>query len=405
MNLPNSIEPEGLLFDKLLEPLDQSLETLDQSFISQSAGKLRFRLFIRLLLFRLFARIESLRDLVQDLRTAELCQQVGFPRLGLSTFHDAFARYSADMLQQLWAALISQSEFLRIPELKSFGELAAVDSSFWRVRRLSWLERAQLRGVRLHLSFSLNRMLTVAFLCSFDQSPSINERRCLRQLIERGTTYILDRGYLERRLCREMIERGAFFVLRWRETMRYRVLAEMEVEESAMSAAVGPITDQVVQLAATGGEPCRSDETVLRLVRAQIKGRWFLLLTNRFDLTAEEILRLYAWRWQVELIFRAFKHTFKGLHLINYSENGIRIQFYVLVIASLLWSRFEQQHVRQRAPTEEKRKPPRPKTLTERLSQLLQVSWRLKKNRLRLLGNCLGKPVSCYMKEVIEQRV
>jgi IS4 transposase len=66
-------------------------------------------------------------------------------------------------------------------------------------------------------------------------------------------------------------------------------------------------------------------------------------LTNRFDLTTRQIILLYAWRWQVELIFRAWKHTLNGLHLINLSEKGIAAQFYLLLLASMLWAIMQQQ--------------------------------------------------------------
>lgn len=66
MTPPIPIETDPLLFDKLLEPLEATLHQLDQEPLSQAAGKLKFRLFVRILFFRLFARIESARDLVTE---------------------------------------------------------------------------------------------------------------------------------------------------------------------------------------------------------------------------------------------------------------------------------------------------------------------------------------------------
>jgi len=63
-----------LLFDKLLEPLAATLQQLDAEMLSQAAKKPGFWLFVRLLRFRLFARIESLGMLVLYLKTQPLAR-------------------------------------------------------------------------------------------------------------------------------------------------------------------------------------------------------------------------------------------------------------------------------------------------------------------------------------------
>jgi hypothetical protein len=40
--------------------------------------------------------------------------------------------------------------------------------------------------------------------------------------------------------------------------------------------------------------------------------------------------------YNIELLFRAWKHTLGALHLLNLSEHGIALQFQVLLLASLL---------------------------------------------------------------------
>ena len=125
-----------------------------------------------------------------------------------------------------------------------------------------------------------------------------------------------------------------------------------------------------------------------------------MLLTNRFDLTTAQLIRLYSWRWQVELLFRAWKHTLGALHLINLSERGIALQFQVLLLASLLWVRLQQQMVQQAAaegaPDSKPPRPCPPRTVTGRLSTVFRVAWRLLKPALRVLSNCLAQPFSVY---------
>ena len=60
------------------------------------------------------------------------------------------------------------------------------------------------------------------------------------------------------------------------------------------------------------------------------------LVTDRLDLNAEVIALLYRYRWQVELFFRWFKCVLGCKHLLAQSENGIRLELYAALIASLL---------------------------------------------------------------------
>jgi IS4 transposase len=54
------------------------------------------------------------------------------------------------------------------------------------------------------------------------------------------------------------------------------------------------------------------------------------------DLPAELIGRIYRYRWQIELFFRWFKCILGCQHLLSLSQNGIKIQVYCALIASLL---------------------------------------------------------------------
>ena len=77
-----------------------------------------------------------------------------------------------------------------------------------------------------------------------------------------------------------------------------------------------------------------------------------LLVTDRFDLPAELIVLLYKYRWHaegqapsvvrpalsgvVELFFKWLKCVMGCRHLLAESEDGVKIQIYVALIAGLL---------------------------------------------------------------------
>ena len=74
-----------------------------------------------------------------------------------------------------------------------------------------------------------------------------------------------------------------------------------------------------------------------------------MICTNRLDLSTLQIITLYAYRWQIELMFKFLKRTLGGIHLMNHSENGVNIQFYVLMVTVLLQMRLKQICIQKNA--------------------------------------------------------
>ena len=60
------------------------------------------------------------------------------------------------------------------------------------------------------------------------------------------------------------------------------------------------------------------------------------ILCNDLDASAAEIAALYKRRWAIELFFRWVKQTLKITRFIGTSENAVRIQVAVALIAFLL---------------------------------------------------------------------
>lgn len=65
-------------------------------------------------------------------------------------------------------------------------------------------------------------------------------------------------------------------------------------------------------------------------------GKILRILTNDLDASAEEIAALYKRRWEIELFFRWVKQNLKIKKFLGASENAIRIQIAVALIAYLL---------------------------------------------------------------------
>ena len=79
-----------------------------------------------------------------------------------------------------------------------------------------------------------------------------------------------------------------------------------------------------------------SDGPVGRLVRMEINGHVFLLFTDRDDLEADLVALIYKYRWQIELFFKWIKCILGCRHWFSESLDGMKIQVYCALIASVL---------------------------------------------------------------------
>jgi hypothetical protein len=226
-----------------------------------------------------------------------------------------------------------------IPELDALGKLYCVDGSiFPALTTMLWAEyTSQHRAIRLHLCFELNRMIAVQFLVDTGKS---NEKKALLQMLEPDVTYIADRGYLSFPLLAAIVAAQAFFVFRAKANLVYTRVEKLPVSlPTTVQHLFHHVTDQRVRLTNANGRP------IYRLVSFQVGRERYLILTNRLDLTTFQVILLYAYRWQVELIFRFLKRSLNGLHLLSHSKEGVTIHFYALLITALLELRLKQQCV------------------------------------------------------------
>jgi hypothetical protein len=221
-----------------------------------------------------------------------------------------------------------------------------------------WAEyKSKSRAVRLHLCFELNRMVAAQFLVDAGNS---SERDALRQMLQAGVTYIADRGYVCFQLLADIVACEAHFVMRMKSNLICAVVETLTVDlPEVVQHIFTQVSDQRVCLTRAGGQP------IYRLVTFCVGSEKYLVLTDRLELTTFQIILLYAYRWQVELIFRFLKRTMTGLHLLSASKEGVTIQFYTLLCTALLQLRLKQTCVAtiEAAHSHVASSPPAPDTI------------------------------------------
>jgi len=250
--------------------------------------------------------------------------------------------FEAALLEGLIAELAQRVAPVTPPrEWAALKDLVAVDGSLLpacsRLVWALWLDD-QKRAAKMHLHFEVLRGIPVRVSVT---AGNDSETVQLRRMLEPGRLYVIDRGYAEYQLFQDVIDARSSFIGRLRDNAVWRVVEQRPV--SAAARAAGVRRDLVVWLGceesgAVFRQPLRVVEVATGKVDSRGQPEVLLLATDRLDLDAELVALGYRCRWSVELFFRWFKCILGRRHLLAESQNGVTIQVYVAIIASLLLS-------------------------------------------------------------------
>lgn len=153
--------------------------------------------------------------------------------------------------------------------------------------------------------------------------------------IEPGATYVFDLAYYDFAWWAKLDAAGCRIVSRFKSNTPLTMTAELDVPEGTniLSDQIGLLP----QRQARNRKNPFSDP--LREVTVKTETDKVLrILCNDLDAPAQEIADLYKRRWAIELFFRWIKQTLRIRHFLGTSENAVRIQIAVALIAYLLLS-------------------------------------------------------------------
>lgn len=161
----------------------------------------------------------------------------------------------------------------------------------------SWAPfRSTKAAIKLHTLLDLRGTIPAFIHISVGKLHDVNVLDML--VLEVGTFYVMDRGYVDFERLHAMQRAGAFFVTRAKSPMDAR-----RVYSATTDRSTGVISDQQVML--NEHYSAKKYPQHLRCIRFKDpeSGKTLIFLTNHMALPALTIAALYKSRWQVELFF------------------------------------------------------------------------------------------------------
>jgi IS4 transposase len=163
---------------------------------------------------------------------------------------------------------------------------------------------------------------------------NVNDITAAKEMpIEAHATYVFDLGYYDFGWWATLDQAHCRIVTRLKANTAFALAEERPVTPGShvLSDRTGYLP---ARMAASRRNPM--GQLVRELTVMTETGKVLRIFTNDLNADARDIADLYKRRWAIELFFRWIKQTLKISHFVGVSENAVRIQITVALIAFLL---------------------------------------------------------------------
>lgn len=323
---------------RLLAPLEAQLPHLTP-LVSGSNRSLSFTFDyqVRALVYYHTEGFTSAQDLLQATASDPFAKSWIVPKEGLgeSTFYEANAtRGSLQMIELADRLSKKVSKRLKVAHIE-LGDLVAIDGSLMEASlSMTWADYIScLHKAKMHVGFDLNRGIPRQ-LCLTEGKAA--ERPFVTLFLEVGQTGVMDRGYQDHKRFDAWIEEGKHIVVRIRNNTQWIILEELPFPEGTSIFLFAKVL--------LGDQAHRMQHPVF-LVGFRSRGKVYFVVTDREDLTAQQIAFIFSLRWEIETFFAWWKRHLKVYHLICRNQHGVLLQLLAgLITYLLLVLYFHQQY-------------------------------------------------------------
>lgn len=330
-------------FSDLLKGLPRPLfEKFVGRFDADKHGK-GFRAWDQLLAL-IYAQISGARSL-REIETGFNSQAVHHYHLGTrdirrSTLADANRNRPTALFEAICQHLMSQLGRRKRREMNDL--LCLLDSTPIPLKGLGyddWTEgnhNHRTQGLKVHMLIDQGSWVPLETVIT---APNVNDVTVGKQMpVEKGHTYVFDKGYCDYNWRHEIHRAGAVFVTRFKSNVGVTVTETRPVDNAEES---GVLIDEVVAFKNRrpgGGRINHYHGTPLRRVTvARDEGKAPLVLaTNDLESPADLIAERYRQRWGIELFFKWIKQNLRIRTFLGRSKNAVKTQIFTALITYLL---------------------------------------------------------------------
>src|ERR1700692_2488961 len=285
------------------------------------------------LLYGQLSGAASLREIVTGLSShAVRLYHVGADPVRRSTFSDANAQRPVAVFTDLLAMMLKQPHPGLRRKLAETTYLIDATSARLNERSAGWARfSAGVCGAKVHVIYDADADRPIYAAVT---AANVNDVTMAKQMpIQPGASYVFDLGYYDYAWWAELDRAGCRIVTRFKTSTPLLQARDMPLDPGS-----DVLSDRIGFLP---GRQARSRKNPMHAAVREVvvmteTGKRLRILSNDLDAPAQKIADLYKRRWLIELFFRLMKQMLRITRFIGRSENAVRIQIAVALIAFLI---------------------------------------------------------------------
>jgi hypothetical protein len=330
----NAVPAKPIVFAAILKPFPwEAFNRGVEQCAARGARSFTYRSQLVAMVYAQLAGIDSVPALVAEMAShANRFAPLGITLPQESTLRDANRYRCLDVFTSALTVLIARAQPALRQQME--GITLLIDSTSITLNSLSrrWASFSDtVCGAKMHIVYDPDADCPVYVSISPAKVNDITAAK--RMPITPGATYVYDLGYYDYIWWASLDEAGCRIVTRLKKNTPFTVVEEREVPAGShiLSDQIGYLPQR---LAATRKQPMNQ---LVREVRVRLEsGKELRIFTNDLTASAQEIADLYKRRWAIELFFRWIKQGLKIRKFMGNSENAVRLQLIIALIAFLL---------------------------------------------------------------------
>lgn len=330
----------SLLPESILSEL--ALSTNVDKYAKKLQGELVFKLLLHCILSFKDNSLRTMESAYESIAFKLLNTQFKSKKIRFSSISERLSSIEPAYFERLYNVCIEKYGSLLTPSKPSLirfdSTIVSLSGKLLKVGyQLKGGDAEHIRQLKFTIGFS-NLPVAVHF---FTEQAYTSENAALKEAVlsfkptQTDIIRVFDRGLTSRKTYDELTEGNVPFVSRLNVKSKREIYTDNQLHQPLQTPTLTINSDRLVYLFK---DQCIRANYPIRCIEASRNedGQEIVFITNINDLSATDITLLYKHRWDIEVFFKFLKQELNFSHLINRSENGIRVMLYATMIAAIL---------------------------------------------------------------------
>jgi hypothetical protein len=318
-----------------------ALSTNVNKYTKKLQGELIFKLLLHCILSFKDNSLRTMESAYESMAFKLLNGQIKSEKISFSSISERLSVIEPGYFEKLYHLCVEQYDsVLTSPKyalIRFDSTIVALSGKLLTVGyQIKGGDAAHVKQLKFTIGYS-NLPVAVHF---FTEQIYTSENVALKEAVlsfkptEAAMIRVFDRGITSRKTYDEFTDSGIPFISRISLKSKRQLVTVNTLQHPMQTDTLDIYSDSWVYLFSSSGK-AKSPVRCIEALRKET-GESIVFITNIGELHAADITMLYKHRWDIEVFFKFLKQELNFSHLINRSENGIKVMLYCTMIAAIL---------------------------------------------------------------------